>query len=330
LKWILRLVLAGLGIVLFAGLVRSVGPSEIANGIRLLGWGFGLLVALGGCSQLVRTWAWRFTFKRDETPRYFELLKIRLAGEAVSQLTFGGHIVGETTRAILLRRHLSLVRRVGSVVIDRGMFLFTSSLVIAAGLGTGLYTLGLDRATRQSALIAAVGFGSFIVLATIVFQKRWPVLSRTLGQLRRIGRLRSWSEARIEEAREMETLVFDFYQESQGCFWASFLLHLLGHVLSLLEIFLVLRWLGAPVSLLESFMMEAMSKVVNSGGLVIPGNIGTLEAGNMVILRLMGYSAALGLTLALARRLRGLTWAAVGLTFLYFRGFSQENKLADK
>jgi hypothetical protein len=59
---------------------------------------------------------------------------------------------------------------------------------------------------------------------------------------------------------------------------------------------------------------------VNIAGAVVPGNYGTYEGGNMIILHALGLGGATGLTLGIARRLRGLAWAGVGFVVLVRHG----------
>ena len=70
--------------------------------------------------------------------------------------------------------------------------------------------------------------------------------------------------------------------------------------------------MGAKVSLFGALAIEALTKLVNIAGTFNPGNIGTYEGGNMLIVKMFGLTGATGLTLAFARRLRAIFWAAVG------------------
>ncbi len=78
------------------------------------------------------------------------------------------------------------------------------------------------------------------------------------------------------------------------------------------EVYLILWLMGAKVSSFAALAIEALTKLVNVVGAFNPGNIGTYEGGNMLIVRMFGLSGAAGLTLAFTRRLRAIFWAAVG------------------
>lgn len=52
----------------------------------------------------------------------------------------------------------------------------------------------------------------------------------------------------------------------------------------------------------------------------IPGSFGAKDDGNMLLLRVVGYSDVTGITFAFLRRFRGLAWIAVGLLCLALIG----------
>jgi hypothetical protein len=70
--------------------------------------------------------------------------------------------------------------------------------------------------------------------------------------------------------------------------------------------------MGARVAVSGAFIVEALTKVINLVGALNPGNVGTYEAGNMLIAKIFGVTSTAGLTLALCRRARTVFWAGVG------------------
>jgi len=70
--------------------------------------------------------------------------------------------------------------------------------------------------------------------------------------------------------------------------------------------------IGYENQLRRRLAIEALTKLVNIAGTFNPGNIGTYEGGNMLIVKMFGLTGATGLTLAFMRRLRAIFWAAVG------------------
>jgi phosphatidylglycerophosphate synthase len=85
-----------------------------------------------------------------------------------------------------------------------------------------------------------------------------------------------------------------------------------------LEAWVILRACGAQTSLTGAFAAETITRVASFASAFVPANLGTLEASNVAAAAAVGAAGA-GTALALARRLRGLFWAGVGLA-IYPRG----------
>lgn len=323
-KHLVRILLLALGSLLFIGLVWRVGPDQLIEGMRKLGVGFLAVIALGGVGHMVKTLAWRFTLKPEQRPRFLQMVGVRLAGEAVAQLSFGGQVFGETTRALLLKRahEIPLVRGVSSVVIDRGMFTFIGFLMIVTGAVTASAMLGLpEEAQRFNALVAVI-FICVIATAVFALRQRWRFFSRPFGALARIGRLRGTVEKRMGGVREIEATIHSFYHDSPKAFWSCFACSSAGHGMNVLEVYCILQFLGLDASLLDAFVIESLTKIVNFSSAVIPGGVGAYEGGQMLILKMMGLGSANGLTVGIARRIRNLTWTAAGLLVLFWHGIS--------
>ena len=59
--------------------------------------------------------------------------------------------------------------------------------------------------------------------------------------------------------------------------------------------------------------VETFSRVASFASAFIPANLGALEASSLAAVAAVGAASAAGASLALARRLRGLFWAGIGL-----------------
>ena len=70
--------------------------------------------------------------------------------------------------------------------------------------------------------------------------------------------------------------------------------------------------MGVRIAISGAFIVEALTKVINLVGALNPGNLGTYEAGTMLIAKIFGVTGTAGLTLALCRRARTVFWAGVG------------------
>ena len=75
---------------------------------------------------------------------------------------------------------------------------------------------------------------------------------------------------------------------------------------------MILRASGTAISLNGALGVETFSRVASFASAFIPANLGALEASSLAAVAAVGAIGG-GAALALARRLRGLFWAGVGL-----------------
>ena len=79
-----------------------------------------------------------------------------------------------------------------------------------------------------------------------------------------------------------------------------------------LEAWVILRAAGAAITPNGALAVETFSRVASFASAFIPANLGALEASSLAAVAAVGAVGG-GAALALARRLRGLFWAGVGL-----------------
>lgn len=309
----LRMFAGMMGVLLLSYLVWRAGPAKLLESIAALGWGLILVIALGGVSHLVKTWAWRLTLL-DEKHRvsFMRMLGLRLGSEAVGQLGAFGQMFGENMRVSLLSSKIPLATGIASVTLDRAFFVLSAALVSTVGLIAVLVVWPIPHTLS----LYACGFASILVgivlVTALAVRKRWPVFSGTAQILGRIRVFSAWIDRERSLIHSVERKLLDFYHLTPGAFWGSFVLNLVCHCAAILEVYLILWLMGAKVSFLAALAIEALTKLVNLLGIFNPGNIGTYEGGNMLIARTFGLSASAGLTLGLTRRVRALFCAAIG------------------
>jgi phosphatidylglycerophosphate synthase len=309
----LRLLASGLGVLLFAYLVRRAGPAMVLASMRTLGWGLALVMAWGGVAHIVKALAWRLTLLNEKRLVSFgRLLGLRLASEALGQLGGVAQLFGEGLRVSLLGPAMPLDRGIASVTLDRVFFVVSAAVVSTAGLLAVLIVLPLPHRLAVYACLFAGILGGVVLVAAFAVRKRWPVLSWAAKILGRARYFRNWIERERSLIHSVEKNLLGFYHDTPGLFWATFALNLACHGAAVIEVYLILRLMGANIGLFEALAIEALTKLVNIVGTFNPGNIGTYEGGSMVIVRMFDLTAAAGLTLAFVRRLRALFWSAMG------------------
>ena len=313
----LRMLGVVLGILLFVYLIHRAGPAKLLTSMVALGWGLALVIAWGGVAHILKTWAWRLTLLEGKHQVSFaRMLGLRLSSEAVGQ--FGGlaQLFGEGLRVSLLGPAIPLSRGIASVTIDRAFFVISAAVVSFLGLSAVLMVLPLPHKLIFYAIVFACLLLGFVLLSAIAIRNRWPLFSRTGEVLGRIRYLKPLIDRKRALIHSVEESLLDFYHRTPEAFWASLLLNLACHAAAIVEVYLIVRLMGTKLSLFGALAIEALTKLVNIAGTFNPGNIGTYEGGNMLITKMFGLTAAAGLTLAFARRLRALFWTGVGILCL--------------
>ncbi len=296
-----------LGIGLLAYLISKIDVHALAANGRTIGLGLLLVIALAGVSHSVKTGAWLLTLRGER--RHVSFLRafgLRLASEAIGQLGFLGMVGGETTRVSMLGSGVPLAAAISSVTLDRGLFIITGAFVSLAGIGAIGFAVPLPHALRLYGVALAIGLLCLLLAGGIAIQRRWPVLSGSARGMAWIPGMKKWLASRESTLIASERRILDFYHEALGAFWCSVLLNLGCHFLAIVEVFICLRMLGAHATLVEALILESLTKLINAAGSVNPGNVGTYEAGNMAIGKLVRMTGSQGLLLALCRRARAI------------------------
>lgn len=319
------------GGALLAYLVWRVGPANLLKNISTLGWGLVLIIALGGVAHLVKTCAWRLTLTSCRKGVSFSrMLQARLASEAVGQIGILGQIFGDGLRVSALGIEIPIDNRISSVALDRAMFIVTGAMVSLVGTVAALLAISLTHAFRVYAVLFVIVLFGLLFVVVLAMLNRWPFMSRSARLLGRLQFLRQRVENTLPLIYSVENKLFDFHRWAPGAFWASLVLNLACQGMAVLEVYLVLWLMGIKIGLLGALVFESLTKLVNAVGSFNPGNIGTYEGGNMLIAKLFGVTGAVGLSIAVARRLRAIFWTVVGVFCLFLLSRIRSNSKSNR
>lgn len=309
-------VLLSLGLALFVVLLDRVGWGRLLLQFRQLGWAFVLVLVVSACRYLARTAAWRRAFAaRSDTPAFGQMFQVRLAGESLNYLTIAGPLLGEPTKAALLRERLPLVVGLGGTLIEAGIYGLTSGLITLVGLVLGLLRMTLDESMQRAGWVVVLLLAVALMTAWGMLRRRIHFLSAVLRLLshRRLGR---WLERYHPRLAEIEDQLLKFYALHARDFLVVFLWNSLAQLFAILEIYIILGALGLWLGWVDLLILEALSKVIKAMFFFVPGRVGTDEGGIAIVFQALGFGLARGVGLALVRRVRALVWAAAGLVFL--------------
>ena len=304
------LLLTGLGVVAY--MVWEAGPGEILRSIRTLSWRLLIVLCFPYCvATTIATISWSFAFWGHRAP-FAKLWGARLAGEAVNATTPTASVGGEPVKAFLVRPWVPLSEGLASVVVDKTAIVLGQGLFLLQGLalGTWLVPTAAPVMTAMKVLLAveALAVGGFVLI-------------QLRGMAGRGGRLLGRfgfgpSAAGQEKLDGLDQALASFYRHRPARLLSAVLLHFVGYTVGSLEIFLVLNFLGLPVSFPTAVVIESFGSAVKFATFMVPASIGALEGGNVAIFAAFGLGGVVGLSYTLIRRLREAMWVLVGLTAL--------------
>lgn len=308
-----QLVAVVIGLTIFGIVIYEAGYATILEALGKVGWVFLIVVALNGVRHLLRSGCLALIAGQHGL-NYRDAVVARLGGEAAGMVSFTGALVSETTKAALLRSSLSTASSISTILLDNLIYIMTVGLMVFAGAALLLATSGLGDAalTYVIAGIAAVMVLGFVTM-TLSLRLGIKPLTFLLARFSDTGWMPRFVSRRSAGIHEVERAVFDFYGHRRADFFKAFAINLIAHSLSVAEVYLILRSMGAESGLQTAFVIESLTKVVTFTFSLIPGNLGIYEGGASILFRVLGYSAAIGVALALVRRGSILVWTAVGL-----------------
>jgi hypothetical protein len=300
-----NILLAAVGIALLAWVVVHAGPSAIAHQLKVLRVALPIVVALSLARLVLQTLAWSAALKNEGInvgmPR---LIGIRLASQAMGYLTVFGPVLSEPMKINLL--HTPVEATATATFLDNGVYWFTSGII---GI-TGCLSVGLmkSQGTASVLILSAV-----FVLVMMFIARRKPVLASLTGALGK--RSPSW----LNKGAKIESAIRDVRAQEPELVGRLFWLDLTCQLLLVSEVAVVLWSLRLPLHFITVLAIEGLTRGVKMMTGFVPARLGADEGGAMSAFAASGLSPALGLTLALTRRARDLSWALVGLAWLVWR-----------
>ncbi len=293
---------------LFAVLVAQNDPAAVLASIAELSWRLGVIVCFPVVLvQVFDTLGWRFAFLREKVA-FPALVTSRLAGEAFNLITPTAALGGEPVKAWLLRERVPIEASLSSVIVAK------TTITIAQGL---FLLVGIVMAWGTILTGSSLLYGMLWLLAIETISLALFVLVQTRGMLGWAGRL--LDRLGIYAGRGRATLgrvddaLGQFYRTAPGRLALSIAFHFVAWLLGSVETWLILKFLGAEVSLATATVIEAFGTAIRVATFLIPASLGVLEGGFVAIFLALGLSAPTAISFSLVRRIREVAWIAIGL-----------------
>lgn len=321
---LIRIVYLLIGLGLLALVLSETDLSQVWHYLQQAGWlGVAVVFGIFFIAFLVDTASWHLmlpTARLDATWLY-RLWKVRMVGEALNYVIPAASLGGEPAKAVLLKKQYGIGYKEGgaSVIMAKTVNLLALLAFAASGL-----VLISDGSQVPMAYVTALWIGLAALAAGVLgffAVQRWRLASR-LGHALSRTRFGASIERSLEKIQEVDAYFVAFYRDRPGRFTAALLIAWLAWTIGAVEIYVLMIFLGHPVSFAEAWVIEAVAQLVRAGSFFIPANLGAVEAGFVLIGQALTGQAALGLALAAVRRARDLVWILWGLGLGWRYSFS--------
>lgn len=301
--------LAGLSMI--GALVGYFGAAAVIRSLLAIGWGgFSAICLIHIAVIAVEGVAWRLLVPGMRSWVFMWGRLIRDAGSEVLPVSqMGGCVLG--ARAVALAGVPGVIAA-ASTMVD----LTLEFLAKLAYMALGLFLLVELRPDMPVALPVTIGLGAtglFAVLFVAVQRGGFTLFDRFA---RLLGR--GWAERTAAGAAAAHAALAGIYRRWAGL-WGGFVLHFACWVLSAVEVWIVLRLIGAPLGFATVLVIESLLYAIRTVAFAIPNAVGVQEGAYVLIGATFGLTPEVALAVSLLKRARDLviglpalgTWQAV-------------------
>jgi putative membrane protein len=310
------------GLLLFVGLLVTQGVPAILSTLAAAGWGL-LVVAIFHLLPLTSdAVAIRALYHRGQTQHgLMDAVLTRWIGESANSLMPAGQLGGPVFMArYLAQRGMPMSQSAAVITVSTtlqtfGQILFALLGVLLLGARAG----GLSEHALRNMALAASGFLALQIVGFYYLQRR-GLFSKLLRLVTRLAGSQKWSGL-MNQAQAIDAAVQATYTRS-GPVAVSFLASLVGWLVGAGEVYLILLFMGHPVSWMTALLLESLGQAVRGAAFAVPGALGVQETGYVLLAPLAGLTPDVALALSLAKRVRELLLGLPGLVYLRLSGRS--------
>lgn len=279
-------------------------------------WILAIQLALWLIIFMVHTRVYRETLGNDASKiGRFQLFKIAVTGFALNNVTPAGLVGGEPYRILELKPYVG-TKRASSATLTFSIFyvmghvclwLTGSVLYFLEGCPGGwLASLGLALASVFCVVVLILFFRSKtkgFVVPLITFGTKIPLIKKIFIKL---------LEKNGDLYQTIDEDIKDFRKTPQK-FWLALGLEYLTRIMEGAEYFLILLFLGVPVTIFDGIIVLSLASLVGNIVFIIPMQAGTREGGMAIFLNWIGVASPIILMAGLLYRIRELICNAIGI-----------------
>ena len=302
-----------IGVALLFYVFSETDLKLLWSNLVVTGYGIFFVLAIYGIAFWVDTIAWQFTLPSTRFSWIYNLWKVRMVGAAFGKMLPFSAFGGAPIKGYLLKKHYGIGYREGaaSIILVESTHMLSMVFFMASGVCLVSFSSGFPNSyyafLKISLGVLSVGILGFYLIQRYrltSFVGRW-FSKRPMGRK---------LEKFIYHLQEFDERLVQFYTQKRSLFYGAMGLNLLNWYLGALEIYIILYFLGHPISIAESIILETFVEIVRAGTFFIPGTLGSQEAAFLLATGAITGDPALGVATALIRRVREIVWLILGFS----------------
>lgn len=296
------------GLALLIGITLHFGWQDIVEAVRQVGWGVALVVAARMIAISLVGSGWWFLVLGEVRVAPYVCVLLRWMRESINTLLPVAQIGGEIIGARLLTFWgVSGGRAGASLVVDMFIQVATQLVFTIIGLAILISIDGDQEIVRYvlaGLLVLAPGvFGFFLA-------QRFGAFDWLEHQLVRLSQNEKW--AALGQVNDLHGNIQEVYG-SRRRLASSVSLHMLTWFFGATEVWIILFFLGYPVTVAEALVIESLGQAVRGAAFAVPGGLGVQEGGFIALCSVFGLPPQVAIAMSLIKRVPELILGLPGL-----------------
>lgn len=314
-----------LGVFIVYSIGANTGWNKILEKIfSIQAWQIATLFLLPLTWYTLHVFAWYYLLNHKKTFSLRMIFRAHVASSAVSEVLPMGQAGGESYRVYFLKKKYEKENPenssniFASVVLYNTIHTFSTGIFFACAFLIVIAMIPLG-ATQKIIIITAIIL-IFAGLIFIISRQRNGFMVKVLLYLKRFKIFQPFVERKIHKAELVDQRLNQFYTENKKQFYFSSFLLFISKFIGVLEIFLIMSFIGDSISFEFSafvFAGKAFSQILF---FFFPGQVGASEGSIFYLFNLLGLNPVSGITTALFIRIRTIAWTFMGLMIVFFLG----------
>jgi hypothetical protein len=301
--------------VLLAWQINALGPNRVVALLSNVGLpGLIAILAVSGARLTLRALAWRSILVNP--PPLRKALAATISGDALGNLTPLSLLASEPTKAMYLGGRANAARAFAALAAENFFYSISVAIYVTAGTAALLLSFGdLPAKIRAAGLVILAGM-SLVLLGAMWLAWQRPRLLTSM-----VSRLPSERAKRFAGTlHDFEVNVYGTASHPEARLGRLLACETTFHLLSFAEAWLTLWLLTGGAHPLQAFILDTVNRVVNVAFRFVPLRIGVDEATAEPVARAIGMADAVGVAMALVRKVRVGFWTLIGITLLARKG----------